>query len=247
MDREELLEMLGRMAEVPSVELKMNIPADQRMAISGLHLDAMQGRLREVVFFDPPGRAQVAVAGGAGLQEPQGGDGRDPRLLRGVGLPQGEPACRRGPRGDHRRPAAGAAVHQGAAVVLRRARPGRGRLGGRPGAAGSVLVVLLKFVPEGLPNRSTIEQWHYPGQVPLIELSTKATPQNVLQVLADGVRFVRERGLSANRRPGAQDPQGAGVLRSRPPGPLGAGRVGGGDSRSGQPLLKGRTSGLVPL
>jgi hypothetical protein len=26
MDREELLQMLGRMAEVPSVELKMNIP-----------------------------------------------------------------------------------------------------------------------------------------------------------------------------------------------------------------------------
>jgi hypothetical protein len=54
MDRVELLRMLGRMAEVPSVELKMNIPADQRMAISGLQLDAMQGRLREVVFFDTP-------------------------------------------------------------------------------------------------------------------------------------------------------------------------------------------------
>jgi hypothetical protein len=69
---------------------------------------------------------------------------------------------------------------------------------------GPVLVVLLKFVPEGLPNRSTIEQWHYPGQVPLVELSTKATPQNVLQVLADGVRFVREHGLSTT---GAQEPK----------------------------------------
>jgi hypothetical protein len=54
MDREELLQLLGRMAEVPSVELKMNIPADQHMAISGLHLDVMAGRLREVVFFDTP-------------------------------------------------------------------------------------------------------------------------------------------------------------------------------------------------
>jgi hypothetical protein len=59
-------------------------------------------------------------------------------------------------------------------------------------------------VPEGFPNRSTIEQWHYPGQVPLVELSTKATPQNVLQVLSDGVRFVREHGLSAT---GAQEPK----------------------------------------
>ena len=69
---------------------------------------------------------------------------------------------------------------------------------------GPVLVVLLKFVPEGLPNRSTIEQWHYPGQVPLVELSTKATPQNVLKVLSDGVRFVRGHGLSAT---GVQEPK----------------------------------------
>jgi hypothetical protein len=54
---------------------------------------------------------------------------------------------------------------------------------------GPVLVVLLKFVPEGYPNRTTIEQWHYPGQVPLVELSTKATPETVLQVAADGVRY----------------------------------------------------------
>jgi hypothetical protein len=46
--------MLDRLAEVPSVELKMNVPADQRMALSGLHLDAMEGRLREVFFFDTP-------------------------------------------------------------------------------------------------------------------------------------------------------------------------------------------------
>jgi len=54
MNREQRLEMLGRLAEVPSVELKMNIPADQRMALSGLELDAMRGRLREVFFFDTP-------------------------------------------------------------------------------------------------------------------------------------------------------------------------------------------------
>jgi hypothetical protein len=54
MNREELQGMLERMAEVPSVELKMNVPADQRMALSGLHLDPMAARLREVVFFDTP-------------------------------------------------------------------------------------------------------------------------------------------------------------------------------------------------
>jgi hypothetical protein len=69
---------------------------------------------------------------------------------------------------------------------------------------GPVLVVLLKFVPEGYPNRTTIEQWHYPGQVPLVELSTKATPETVLQVAADAVRYVRGLGLSAA---GTQEPK----------------------------------------
>jgi isopropylmalate/homocitrate/citramalate synthase len=43
-----------------------------------------------------------------------------------------------------------------------------------------------------------------PGEVPLVELSTKTTPQNVLQVFAEGVRFVRDHGLSAS---GAQEPK----------------------------------------
>jgi hypothetical protein len=54
MNREQRLEMLGRLAEVPSVELKMNIPADQRMAVSGLELDAMRGRLRRSSSSTPP-------------------------------------------------------------------------------------------------------------------------------------------------------------------------------------------------
>jgi hypothetical protein len=69
---------------------------------------------------------------------------------------------------------------------------------------GPVLVVVLKWVPEGLTNRTTIEQWHYPGQVPLVELSTKATPQNVLQVYADTTKFVAGHGLSAA---GAREPK----------------------------------------
>ena len=69
---------------------------------------------------------------------------------------------------------------------------------------GPVLVVLLKWVPKGFPNKTTIEQWHYPGQVPLVELSTKATPQNVLEVYAGAVKFVQGHGLSAT---GPQEPK----------------------------------------
>ncbi|HSK95725.1 MAG TPA: hypothetical protein VK891_03830, partial [Euzebyales bacterium] len=69
---------------------------------------------------------------------------------------------------------------------------------------GPILVVLLKFVPEGFPQRTTVEQWHYPGEIPLVELSTKATPHNVLQVFAESVKFLRAHGLTAS---GAQEPK----------------------------------------
>ena len=59
-------------------------------------------------------------------------------------------------------------------------------------------------MPKGLPNKTTIKQWHYPGQVPLVELSTKATPQNVLEMYAGAVKFVQGHGLSAT---GPQEPK----------------------------------------
>ena len=52
MDREQRQEMLERLAEMPSIELKMNVPADQRMDLSGLHFDPLAAKLREVYFFD---------------------------------------------------------------------------------------------------------------------------------------------------------------------------------------------------
>ena len=63
---------------------------------------------------------------------------------------------------------------------------------------------MLKATPPGLGRRLTIEQWHYPGEVPLVEVSTKATPQTLIEVLADAVAYLRSHGLSAQ---GQQDPK----------------------------------------
>src|SRR5204863_4257740 len=62
---------------------------------------------------------------------------------------------------------------------------------------GPAYIVVLKHVPKDLGRKLTIEQWHYPGEVPLVEISTKATPGNVLQVLAESQAFLRAHGLSA--------------------------------------------------
>jgi hypothetical protein len=232
MNRAELLELLDRMAEVPSIELKMNVPADQRMALSGLQLDAMEGRLREVFFFDTPELTLYRHGVVVRARRTQGADDDTVVKLRPA-VPDGLSPAVRASRNLKVEMDVTRGSYVLSASLKGRRRPGAVRealTGGRPlerlftkeqrgffaehapadaGWAdlvplGPVLVVLLKFVPKGLPSRSTIEQWHYPGQVPLVELSTKATPQTVLQVFTDGVRFVREHGLSAS---GAQEPK----------------------------------------
>jgi hypothetical protein len=231
-NREELLEMLDRLVEVPSVELKMNVPADQRMALSGLHLDAMEGRLREVFFFDSPDLALYHHGVVVRARRTQGADDDTVVKLRPAAPDALSPAVRasknlklemdvtRGAyvvsaslKGSRRVGAVRQAVSGDRPLERLFTKEQRSFFAEHAPAGvdwgdlvplGPVLVVLLKFVPPGLPRRSTIEQWHYPGEVPLVELSTKTTPQNVLQVFAEGVRFVRGHGLSAS---GAQEPK----------------------------------------
>jgi hypothetical protein len=231
-NRGELLEMLERLAEVPSVELKMNVPADQRMALSGLHLDAMQGRLREVLFFDTPDLTLFRHGVVVRARRTQGAEDDTVVKLRPAAPEALSPAVRasknlklemdvtRGAyvvsaslKGSRRTGAVRDAVSGGRPLERLFTKEQRSFFAEHAPAGvdwgglvplGPVLVVVLKFVPEGLPRRSTIELWHYPGQVPLVELSTKATPQNVLQVFAEGMRVVRAHGLTAS---GAQEPK----------------------------------------
>ena len=232
MNREQRLEMVGRLAEVPSVELKMNVPADQRMALSGLELDTMRGRLREVFFFDTLDLTLYRNGVVARARRTQGDDDDTVVKLRPAEPAALPPAVRESPnlkvemdvtrgayvvsaslKGDRKAGAVRRAVtgdrplerlftKEQRAFFADHAPPGVGWDDLVP--LGPVLVVLLRWVPEGFPNKTTIEQWHYPGQVPLVELSTKATPRNVLEVYAGAVRFVQGHGLSAT---GVQEPK----------------------------------------
>src|SRR4051794_33708160 len=49
-----MLEILEKLSDVGSVELKMNVPSEERMALRKLKVDPLQGHIREVVFFDTP-------------------------------------------------------------------------------------------------------------------------------------------------------------------------------------------------
>jgi hypothetical protein len=79
----------------------------------------------------------------------------------------------------------------------------------RPGwmdlkALGPINVIKVKFAAPGVSEDITVEQWHYPGQVPSVELSTKSAPKDAVQLGIEARRFLREHGLSAT---GQQEPK----------------------------------------
>src|SRR4051812_46851089 len=49
-----MVEILTKLRDVGSVELKMNVPSSDRMALRKIKIDPLKGRIREVVFFDTP-------------------------------------------------------------------------------------------------------------------------------------------------------------------------------------------------
>ena len=48
---DEIIAMFREMSEVGSVELKMTLPPEQRLALTGLKVDFLQGRIREGVLL----------------------------------------------------------------------------------------------------------------------------------------------------------------------------------------------------
>jgi hypothetical protein len=230
--RDQLVDMLADLAEVRSVELKMTVPAEQRMALSALDIDPLQGKLRLVYYFDTPDLDLFKSGVVLRARRTQGADADTAVKIRPA-VPDQLPADVRSSKNlkiemD---------VTRGSYVVsasLKGTRPNgavnQALQGERPlnrlftkeqrsffaaiGSAGPswddlvplgpILVVFLKFTPRGMKRRLTIEQWHYPGEVPLVEISTKATPHNAFEVLNESTAFLRIHGLSAS---GVQEPK----------------------------------------
>lgn len=232
LSRDQIIEMLGQMSDLDSVELKMNIPADQRMAASGLDFDPLAGRIRQVYFFDTPDLTLFKSGLVVRARRTQGRDDDTVVKIRPVTPSELPPDVRSSKdlkvemdmtRGSYvvsaslkgkRRPGAVLTALRGERRLERlftkqqrafftdRAPAGVGW--DDLVALGPIIVVLVKFVPSGFDRKTTLEQWHYPGEVPLVELSTKAPPQEAFEVLAESVKLLRSHGLSAT---GAQEPK----------------------------------------
>ena len=58
-----------------------------------------------------------------------------------------------------------------------------------------MLVLKLKFSPEGYERRLVAELWLYPDGSRILELSTKCKPGEAFQVAAETRAFLAERGV----------------------------------------------------
>ena len=61
---------------------------------------------------------------------------------------------------------------------------------------GPVLVLKLKYTPEGAARPLTVELWNYPHGNRILELSTKTAPSEAFQAVAETRVFLTERGVS---------------------------------------------------
>ena len=60
---------------------------------------------------------------------------------------------------------------------------------------GPILVLKLKFAPEGFARKLVAELWLYPDNSMILELSTKCLPSETFQVAAEARAFLTERGV----------------------------------------------------
>lgn len=231
-DADEVAALFARLESVGSVELKMTVPSEQRMALRELRVDVLEGMIREVVFFDTPDlalfRQGVVLRARRTQHAPEDtvvklrptmpaelpAPVRDsPNLKTEMDVTRGSfvvSASLKGTRKpgtlhstlDGERPLEKCFTKEQRAFFAEHVPTGVRWSDLVP--LGPVFVVLIKAAPAGLARRLTIEQWNYPGEIPLIELSTKTPPGEVIQAFREVSGFLGGHGLSAA---GEQEPK----------------------------------------
>jgi hypothetical protein len=229
---DQLDEMMGLIGDSDSVELKLSVPDSQHYSTArALGVDPLRAQVRQVFFFDTPdlalNRAGVVVRARR-VQRKRGGDSIV--KLRPVVPAELPPSLRRSPDFNVELDALpGGFVCSG---TLKRgvdnATVGEVAGGGRPLSSllskaqrgflsdhapeqlmlehlrvlGPILVLKLKFAPEGLGRELVVELWTYPDNSRVLELSTKCAPGEAFQTAAEARVFLARHGvdLSADQQ-----------------------------------------------
>jgi hypothetical protein len=221
---EQLPELLALIGEADSVELKLTVPeSDQYTAAAALGVDPLDAHLRQVYFFDTPDLSlnRHGVVLRARRVQHKGGDavvklrplvpGEVPKSLREsagftveVDAMPGGYVCsgtlkRRVDNSDVREVATGSRLVDSLLSKAQRAFLSEHAPDGLAvddlSVLGPILVMKLKFDPEGLERRLVAELWMYPDNSRVLELSTKCEPREAFQAAAEARAFLSSRGI----------------------------------------------------
>jgi hypothetical protein len=226
---EQLTELFDLLRDADSVELKLTVPeSGQYAAVAALRLDPLDAQVRQVYFFDTPDLTlnRHGLVLRARRAQRKGGDcvvkrrplipKEVPKALRQadgftieVDAMPGSYVC----SGSLKRSVGNADVREVAsgsrpldallseeqrAFLAEHAPPGLAL--DELSVLGPILVLKLKFVPEGIERRLVVELWMYPDGSRVLELSTKCGPNEAFQTAAETRAFLSERGVELTGR-----------------------------------------------
>lgn len=221
---EGLKAVLGLLRGSDTAELKLTLPdSDIRSTVQALGIDPLDAEIRQVVFFDTTDLALNRAGVVARARRVQGGRADTVVKLRPV-VPEDLPSefrasknlgvevdampggyvCSASMKGE----ATSADVRQ---VILGeketkslftkeqraffRANAPEGLGFADLKVLGPILVLKLKFAPEGFERKMVGELWMYPDGSRIVELSTKCLPTEAFQVAAETRAYFAERGV----------------------------------------------------
>jgi hypothetical protein len=211
---EKLAAFLAAIKVAHSVEVKVTVPeTSHRSALAALGIDPLEVQLRQVYFFDTSDLALNArgLIVRARRVQAKGDDSvvklrranldglpnrlrKSPNLVIEVDAIPGGYVCSASVKGSlgttdvkdvtaGRRPINKLYSKEQQAFYAAFAPHGLGLDG--LSVLGPINVFKLKFNPMGLKRKLVVEQWNYPDGSRILELSTKATPDQAIQAVSD--------------------------------------------------------------
>ncbi len=220
----QLGEMLGLIKGADSAELKLTVPDTGHYATAvALGMDPLDAQIRQVYFFDTPDLSlnrrgivvrarRVQRKGGDSVVKlrPVVPDNLPKRLRKSPGftvevdaMPGGfvcSGTLKESVDNDHVREVVGGGGELGSLFSKQQREFLSKHAPDAPGleelsVLGPILVLKLKFAPEGLGRRLVAELWMYPDHSRVLELSTKCAPGEAFQVAAETRAFLSSRGI----------------------------------------------------
>ena len=221
---EQLVELLGLLRGVDSVELKLTVPeSGRRSAVAALGMDPLEAQIRQIVFFDTPDLALNGRGVVVRVRRVQGKPADSVVKLRPV-VPDDVPASvRKSPNFGVEVDAmpGGFVCSGGMKAELDPVKVKETVAGHHPvrklfsreqrdlytahapsglqmhdlDMLGPINVLKLKFTPGELGRRMVAEVWYYPDGSRILELSTKCAPGEAFHVAAETKAFLAQRGI----------------------------------------------------